>query len=90
MKFLLSFLKYLFFGRPPIAANPNGITIHNSVVNVTVIAPDTEQERKKKSKQERAKANMASNLVAQPVIHDYATRSLVDTKNKSKMGHHLG
>ena len=60
-------------------------SIHNSVVKVTVIAPDTERERKKKSKQERAKgkANMASNLVAQPAIHDYATRSLVNTKKQN-------
>ena len=81
MKFLLAFLKYLF-GHSPIAANPNGVTINYSIVNVTVIASDTEQEHKKKSKQERAKANISSNLVAQPVIHNYATHSLINMKEQ--------
>ena len=60
----------------------NGVTINSSIDNVTVIASDTEQEHKKKSKQERAEANISRDLVAQPVILKYASHSLIGMKEQ--------
>ena len=65
-------------------ANPTGLTIHNSVVNVTVIEVDTAPELKKKSKLKRAKAKIASDLVTQPVIHDYAMCPNINMKKQKR------
>ena len=84
MKFSILFLNTLhyFFGHPSTTANPNGVTINNFIVNVTVVAPDTAPARKKKSKKERAEAKLASKLLSQPVIHGYAMCSNVNMKKQ--------
>ena len=73
----------IFLGRPSTTANPNGVTINNSIVNVIVVAPGTASACKKESKKERAEAKLASNLLSQAVIYGYAMRSNVNMKSKN-------